>query len=326
MNTIQDVLHDLPTRALEPEAPAEPRVYYDDRLWPAELLALLEGPKAVKLLIEGPPTCCPNCGGANLMFVFTWTAGPFRVPTGGSKVKWLESDGIAPGWYTGETHAAPCPVCQLDGWREYLRANCGLKGGETAISLEDFKIRGAFAEKEPAARAARSLLAANRAPHGFVTFWGEPGRGKTHLLKAVVNGFRGLGIMSRYTVAADLLSEIRDHFGDDRGGVAVEDAIRYYKRIRVLAVDELVQPAYSYTSWEAKTLFRLLDARYQEADQLLTVLAMQPDPGTLAGDLGYLASRMAGGVTVEVAGPDMRNMQGFRQRAMLEQEAGDDDD
>ncbi len=85
---------------------------------------------------------------------------------------------------------------------------------------------------------------------------------------------------------------------------------------RVLAVDEISE--ISLTDWSRQTLFRLLDSRYNERDNLLTVLALKPDPGNLPDDLAYLSSRISGGVPVEVAGPDMRGVQGIRARANLE--------
>ncbi len=314
MTQIQNILSGYEVPQIDDHSPASPRVPLDERMWPAELVALLDNPRAVKLEIPGLPTLCPNCGGAGMMMIYVWTRGPFQQPTGG-KVKWLEGEGISRGWYQGETHTAPCPVCQEDGWREYLRANCGLHGPDLEVTLSSFLAGGIYFEKEPALLSAQMTLALNRSPGGFLTFCGQPGRGKSHILKSLVNGFRGIGIYSRYMTAADLIGEIRDHFGDDRGGTLVEAAIAHYKRVRVLAVDELSE--LQLTDWARQTLFRLLDSRYTDRGSLLTVLAMKGNPEELPDDLAYLASRISGGLAVEVSGPDMRGVSGLRARAPL---------
>lgn len=278
-----------------------PPVYPSDKIYPAELAALFSNPRAIKLEVSGPPSACWNCGGSQMMLVYIIRSGPYQSPNG-KKVKWLEGEGVAPGWYDGETHAAACPRCQGDAWKEYLRANCGLKDDDLNKSVESFKADGPYFVKEPAKTMARSYLAMNTNPSGFITFWGEPGRGKSHLLKGMVNGFRGLGVFSQYINASDLLSKIRDLFSDDRGGVAVEALIHHYRNVRVLAIDELDQ--INLTNWTRQTIHRLLDTRYEDAN-LLTILAMR-NPYELPEDLDYLSSRILGGDSVRVDGDDMR--------------------
>jgi hypothetical protein len=310
MTTIQNILSDIQIDAPELESLPPERPIPDGRIWPADLVALLDNPKATKLLVDAPDNAvanlCRNCGGARLMFVFVSVSGPYAQPNGG-KVKWLPTP--VPGWYTGETHSSPCPRCTGEAWKDYLRANCGLKGDDLSVSLEQFRVTGDFAEKQLAQRAARNMLGMNERPEGFVTFWGQPGRGKSHLLKSLVNGFRGIGVRSRYVNASDLIAEIRDMFGDDRGGIAVEAAIRETRQIPVLAIDELDQIA--HTPWVMQTMHRLLDTRY-ESSGLLTVLAMKNNPDSLPEDMAYLASRISGGVPVEVEGCDVREILGAR--------------
>lgn len=304
MTQIQDVLTQLPeVIPVQEDPPAGPEKFYDTRIWPAELLAILKNnQRSTKLLVDGPALACQNCGGSGRMFVYTWTGGPYRQPNGG-KVKWLEGDGIVSGWYQGETHVAPCPRCNAEAWREYLRANCGLKGDDLNVSVETFKASGPLLfAKEPALLTARSLLSMNTSPSGFVTFWGEPGRGKSHLLKGLVNGFRGLGVFAQYINGADMIADIISRFSDERGGIAVEAVIRQYRNVRVLAIDELDQV--SLSTWTKQTLHRLLDTRYED-ESLLTVMAMKSSPEQLPVELDYLASRMKPGA-VEIGGPDMR--------------------
>lgn len=312
---IQDVIANMPIPEVEQRVEARRHVSLLAKLWPEELKHYLEGPRAVPLEIKGPVSACPNCHGSGLMQVFLYTRGPFSQPNG-AKVRWLEGEGIAPGYYIGETKYAPCPACQEDGWRAYLEANCGLRGIDLETSLEGFVAGGPFWEKEAPLKVARQLLAMNAHPKGFITFWGLPGRGKTHVLKALVNGFRLIGLFSRYVNAADLVEEIKSNFTNEHGQISVEEAIRHYRRMRVLAIDELDKV--SMTPWVEQTLHRLLDSRSNEQHALLTLLAMNENPENLPSDLGYLASRIKGGVALEIRGSDMRDYKGASQRRIFD--------
>lgn len=286
----------------------------------------------------GFPQECPNCGGHKIMMVFLIEQGPFQSPNGG-KVKYLELDeptitieydkdgneikrvkrGERSGWYTGEMHAAHCPACQGGRMEAYVAANCGLDENGMRISLEDFKTVGTLDKKRPALDAARALLGMNREPSGFVTFLGDYGVGKSHLLKGLVNGFRQIGVLARYSTLADLLGDIREKFGETSGSRAVEEVIENYRRARVLCVDEIDKV--NLTGWSKETIFRLFDSRWQESDKLLTVMASNTAPEAFPAEMGYLRSRINGGVVVDVPGPDVRNTQGKAARRTLQEQA-----
>jgi chromosomal replication initiation ATPase DnaA len=80
----------------------------------------------------------------------------------------------------------------------------------------------------------------------------------------------------------------------------------------VLCIEEVDRV--NLTGWARETLHRLLDARYNQRRELLTVLASNLAPEQLPADFGYLASRMRGGQVVEVAGLDMRPAIAMRER------------
>jgi len=279
------------------------------RVWPNELAVHRENPKAVPLVCSTYAHACPNCGGSGLMMVYVIKSGPYQTPSG--KVKWLDLQPPAvSGWYEGSLETAPCPVCAGGQMDAYLERNCGLRGDDLTVSLADFKTNGKLAGKEKALAAARSLLAMNRQPSGFVTFTGGYGVGKTHLLKAIVNGFRGLRVIARYSTMADLLADIRERFGGDNGVRAVEDAIGDLNRAHVLCIDEIDR--INLTGWAKETLFRLLNQRYESRNSLLTVVATNARIDEMPPELGYLASRFSAGIVVEVPGPDMRPAQGLK--------------
>lgn len=283
-----------------------------NRIWPYELEIYQDNPKAIPLERGPYPRICENCGGHQIMMVYLIHSGPYDIPLG--KPKWLQLSPdpdcpqrpSVPGWYAGEMKIAPCPVCQAGKSEIWLMKNCGLSEGDLAVSLVDFRSSGRFSEKQPALDCAHELLAMNRNPAGFVTFYGAYGVGKTYLLKGLVNGFRQVGIRTRYAVLSDLLAEIRARFSHQDGSVDVEDAIEQYQRVPVLALDEIADPnRANLTGWAKETIFRMLDARYNAADRLLTILATNIHPEMMDAEWGYLRSRMNGRI-VEVGGEDMR--------------------
>jgi DNA replication protein DnaC len=284
----------------------------NSRIWPAELEAYRFNPRAIPLASGQLERECPNCGGFGTLMVYVISSGPYRFPPDGGKPKWLD---LAPdpdqpdrpsasGWYLGQTYAGWCPVCRGGRMDAFLERNCGLTGEDCTTTLQHFR---PLPGKKDALEECRKLLAMNQNPAGFVTLHGAYGVGKSHLLKALVNGFRGIKVQARYASLADLLGAIREKFSDEHGVVAVEDAIDQYTSIPVLCIDEVADDRRaSLTPWAKETTFRLLDRRYNKREECLTVLATNVHPDKMAPEWGYLRSRMDGGTVIEVQGEDMR--------------------
>jgi hypothetical protein len=261
----------------------------------------------VPLVVDAPHTgtVCPNCNGLGAVYAFRCkSGGPYKSPMNVGD-KWLSIDGKA-GWYSGKLVQQPCPACSNGQLATWLADHCGLVYADLAVSLYGFNTEGDLAGKEPARLAAASLLAMNTVPAGFVTYWGNYGCGKSHLLKALVNGFRKVSVFARYTVMADLLEEIKSKFADKDSSRAAANVIAACKDIRVLCLDEFER--INLTDWAAETVFRLLDARYNDRGRLLTVLSSNINPEDLPEEWGYIRSRIFGGQVVEVPGPDMRQI------------------
>lgn len=267
------------------------------------LQALIDGNRE-KYLEIAPlpyPNMCPNCGGAGIVMVYELeTTEPMMSPPGTKGSKWLELPGKKPGWYKGKLISELCPVCRKDQKREFLEANCGLSGDELSVMISTFYN---LAGKEQARSVAAKCLAEDN-PSGFWTFYGDYGTGKTHLLMAIVNGWRLKGIYSRYTTLPELLSDISSRFGDRSPAGAAEAVLDSYKRIPVLAIDEFDKK--NQTGWSMEVVERLIEERYRENYRLLTIFAMNSDPDKLSDGFGYLVSRLRSGEIVKVGGEDMR--------------------
>lgn len=271
--------------------------------YPVELQSLIDNNPSryigLKTQSDFTGHVCPNCGGAEMVFVYEIETGPWQAPSG--KCKWLSLAGRE-GWYTGKWHKAPCPQCRAGQAQAWLAKNCGLSGHDLSVSLESFYCDREFSDKKPGRDLVAAVLENGKNASGFITFSGGYGRGKSHLLKALVNGMRALGVYARYITLANLLAEIRDRFGE-KFGESPEDVISYYRSIRVLCIDEIDKV--NLTEWARDVIFRLMDSRYNESSVLLTACAMNADVGDMPG---YLVSRMKGGTFMKVAGADMRQV------------------
>lgn len=287
------------------------------RAYPGELQRLLEGPKALprhpgQILNRG----CANCGGIGFMMVFMYTAGPFQNFPGG-KAQYLAGEGIVEGWYYGETKTASCPLCVTETRIEWCQAHSGLKTiQDRETSLSDFHVGGDFTGKEEGLAAMRHYLGMNDNPRGFCTLWGLVGRGKSHLLKGLTNGFAAIGVQVRYINGEALLDEIKLNFGNDRGEISSQQVVSYYKGLKVLAIDEF-DKVYM-TPWAENLWHGILDERWNDRENLLTVLAMNTNPELLPPKLDYLKSRIHSGLIVEVGGIEVRRVQGMEQKRVFD--------
>lgn len=262
-------------------------------------------------VIEPPSTTfncgCPNCGDLGYIYAFYGDGNIYKYHPG-KNAKWIDG-----AWHTGALKGLPCPVCAEHKEADFLQKNCGLIDTDLDIRLDEFD---PLAGKEDALHMAQGLLSQTPNPSGMITFFGGYGRGKTHLLKSLVNGFRIAGVFATYRKLSDLLADVREGY-EDNAREAAEDILMRYKNVRVLAVDEVDRV--SWTPWSREATFRLLDRRYEMQRLTLTVLATNADPAQMPTDLEYLGSRMASGIICEVGGIDMRPAAGIQaERELLE--------
>lgn len=280
--------------------------------YPDQFKALINSGMAIPLELESRHLGrCTNCGDTGFVLVFEKerdskpypAANQFKIskffPAGN-----INCDPVKSGWYVGKTLQGDCPVCKKGTVKAWLESRCGLKDHDLSISLQDFMVDGQLEGKREARDVAQRLLSQNEAAHGFITFWGSYGCGKTHLLKSIVNGLRGIGLRSVYATLSSILGDIRSRFGEPNGQREVENILSYYSDIRVLCLDEIDKV--NHTSWASETIFSLVNDRYTKKDRLLTVFASNTAPIDLPAELGYMASRFTEGLIINVPGPDMR--------------------
>ena len=196
----------------------------------------------------------------------------------------------------------PCPDCGHARQQARLERISGLSETMRRYTLASFIRR--FPGRGDALKAAR--LAVNE-PHGFLTFWGRWGTGKTYLLAAIVNECRGRGLASVYITVADLLDDLRQTFDPQNN----ESFSGLWKRIcdaKVLALDEVDK--FRASEWAEEKFFQLVDRRYRDHEKCLTVLATNHEVRHGARIIaetrypGYLESRLLDGRfrVVEVGG------------------------
>lgn len=192
----------------------------------------------------------------------------------------------------------PCPACSSGRLPAYLR-QCSRLAGELA--------RASFAGYIQADDRTGQLAAAGavvKAGRGWLTLWGQNGRGKSYTLACIVNAALDAGRPAVYTTAADLLDHLRSAYNPH--GPGFSDAFEYWRAAAVLAVDEVSE--YYATSWADEKLRQLLGYRYDRRDTLITVFAceMQPGGDDWPANLGWLYSRMSQGEVVHCGGGDVR--------------------
>jgi DNA replication protein DnaC len=118
----------------------------------------------------------------------------------------------------------------------------------------------------------------------MLTFWGSSGNAKSVALIATVNEFLDRDIPAIYVPSYDLLNWIQDAFsnqGRDIKSESAYDRLEMFKRVTVLAVDEL--QGIKVTDWRLEQLRNLIDYRWRAGmdGKKYTLFAMNESPDGL---------------------------------------------
>lgn len=273
---------------------------------PVEMSAMLEfGSKTYLLKMEQSPGECGNCGGAGHIYWWVREQGPSKSPFPvGTPSRFIDG-----AWYAGETMSSPCPVCMGDQLGEWIAASCGVEPRFLNVYLKDYQpMNGKTKAKEVAEALVRPDY-----PVGLFTFYGKYGRGKTFLLYAIANELREKRIRVRYMKLSAMLEEARDKFTE--GGHIVSQAIRHFQRYPVLLLDEIDKV--NLTGWALETTLAILDYRYANQGDMLTIMAMNSRPDQLPEELGWLGSRISEGIPILIDGEDVRPSIGLKKEQRL---------
>lgn len=245
---------------------------------------------------------CANCGGEGVLWFALLKGAGHKRPAGKPGTPIMHADGL---WWEYESKHFDCPVCNESRADRLIRLweGSGLQPSERGWQVN--YLNGRMGKGEALA-AAHALLAALPRPCGWVSFFGEYGVGKSGLLKSLVAAAVRLGVPARYVRGADILSEVRQTYGEDSR--ETEQAIvARYARYQFLAIDEVDRV--SGTEWARSMLFTILDDRYTRRESVATAIATNAAPGGMDDMWGYLESRMRDGDRVIVGGDDLRGGQ-----------------
>lgn len=237
---------------------------------------------------------CQNCGGSGII----WVEFTSKIPADGRSMMTVTLDGKRILVYS-KTY--PCPSC-TDGSVAvralYKRSGLELSDSDLRIDYIDTMDGKGFA-----LLASRSILASLPRASGWYVFYGQYGRGKTGLLKAIVAQSILAGVQAYYCRAADILDAIRATYREN--STESETAIKArYTNIKILAVDEVNRiPS---TDWASSALMSVLDTRYMRRAQTCTLFATNCEPDNMGDNFDYLSSRFQDGTLVPVGGDDLR--------------------
>jgi DNA replication protein DnaC len=142
---------------------------------------------------------------------------------------------------------------------------------------------------------------------GWVYLWGNPGLGKTNILKIAVAENLRRGIRSAYAEMSGVMDDLRSAYDEKNPGNEASSRMDYWSGLPLLCLDEFAVVG-KETEWLTSKRFALMNARWNLADnrQGVTVMASKVSPETFAED--YLLSRINDGrfAVVHVEGEDVR--------------------
>jgi DNA replication protein DnaC len=149
------------------------------------------------------------------------------------------------------------------------------------------------------------LLAQTPRPTGWLTFFGDYGKGKSGILKSLIAAFIRASVKAKYIRANDILTMVKASFSKD-AETTEQDIAESLMRYQVIAIDEVDRiPA---TDWARATLFSILDRRYNTRKTCATIFATNMTPDRMPQEWKYLMSRMKDGLRVPVGGEDLRGI------------------
>lgn len=195
----------------------------------------------------------------------------------------------------------PCPSCNA----EAVTYNSGLNQLERRVCLEDLVVAGRPGAGKMVNAAMQFIT---NGCHGFLTFHGGYGNGKSTAMIAMVNECLKRKIDAKYITMTEVMVYAREAFESEKVGDTDYGRISKLAGVHVLFIDEIDKARVTDYAREVQT--HLFDVRYRNADRLGTVVAW--NGGFDALDLPWVRSRLSEYMVVENLDADMRPMLGGR--------------
>lgn len=138
-------------------------------------------------------------------------------------------------------------------------------------------------------------------PGGWLTLYGAPGVGKSHLAAATANQRLRAGNSVCFAVVSELLDELRSSFRESGEGL-YEETFRWLKEVDFLVLDDL--GAQKESEWVMEKLYQLLSFRHLR--RLPTMIVMNIIPDELDPRLASRVMDSRVGMYLHVRGMDYR--------------------
>lgn len=135
---------------------------------------------------------------------------------------------------------------------------------------------------------------------GIYVLQGRPGTGKSHFLHCVVNQAKEHGRVAVYATMSDVLDYLRAAFSP-KNEEPFEERWNLLIKCEVLCLDELDE--FNVTDWAKERFLRLVDERWRNRDEVLTLFALNGDVNAL---LPKVASRLVQGRVLDMRSTDLR--------------------
>lgn len=221
-------------------------------------------PKSQPRLTPPDERLCPECHGIGFVYV---------------------ADVASPTGYLADTSkytdVMRCTVCGPGRQMEYLVRLDGL-----TPEMRQWTFDNSRPTHKPIYDAAREVL---DYPRWFFTVHGENGVGKTRLLSCIVNAGRAARWTSVYITTAALLDHLRTAYAPD-SKVSFDGLWDKVVKAKILAIDEMDR--WSPTAWAQEKFFQLIDERYRNGAERMTVFATNLNVGATDKIPEYVTSRM----------------------------------
>lgn len=159
-------------------------------------------------------------------------------------------------------------------------------------------VRGHDASLEGAYREARTWA---DHPEGWLVFFGQSGRGKTHLAGAIANQRLDQGDSVCFVNVPDLLDELRATFAPD-APQRYDDLFTRVREAPVLILDDF--GAHQTTPWAQEKLYQILNYRYE--GRMPTVITTNTEMAKLDQRIASRIGDLRNSRLYEITAPDYR--------------------